>query len=228
MSQRAAVVAVVTVVVALLSVTPANAADPHAGGTRTEVGGTVVVSVPGSTGTPGLPTSGTSSTSGSGSTTPIVCSYYADGNPDTGDLPLVDTSTLKTGDWVWVACYDPGSGNPVGQAQRVQWNIGAPPALQPTAANLAQNALNRLAVPLRHHGHRARLRATRPSTLSFAGDGGSASSRAASERRSIRRPQWRRPPFVGRAAFVFAAGELAANYGATLLAWGPFSPGSSA
>lgn len=147
MRRRAAVFLTLASAITISTISPALADDPYAGGTRTGEGGTVVINVPGSAGSPGLPTSGTAPTTGSGSTTPIVCSYYADGNPDTGDLPIVDTSTLKTGDWVWVACYDPGSGNPVGQAQRVQWNIGAPPALQPTAANLAQNALNRYESP---------------------------------------------------------------------------------
>jgi len=146
--RRAAVVAAIVTLVSAAAMQPAFAGDPLAGGTPTEGGGTVVVYVPGSTGSPGLPTSGTSPTSGSGSSTPIVCHYYADGNPDAGDLPMVDTATLKTGDWVWVACYDAGTGDPVGQSQRVQWNVGNPPALQPTAANLAQVALNRLAVPL--------------------------------------------------------------------------------
>lgn len=148
MSRRAAVVGLLGVCLAVAAGDPAFAVDPHAGGTPTAGGGTVVVIAPGTPGTPGLPTTGTTPTSGSGSTTPVVCHYYADGNPDAGDLPIVDTSTLKTGDWVWVACYDPGSGDPVGAAQRVQWNVGAPPVLQPTAADLAQVALGRVSVPL--------------------------------------------------------------------------------
>lgn len=158
MPRRSAVVAGI-VLAALWMAPPAFADDPVVIGTRTGDGGAVLVSVPGSTGSPGVPTSGTSPTSGSGSTTPIVCSYYADGNPDADDLPMVDTTTLKTGDWVWVSCYDPGSGNPVGQPQRVQWNVGNPPALQPSAANLAQVALNRLSVPL-------------PAVVTWPGNGG--------------------------------------------------------
>jgi hypothetical protein len=148
MPRRSTVVAGLATLLTLAGAHAAYADDPYAGGTGTGTGGQVVVFVPGSSGSPGLPTTGTNPTSGSGSTTPVVCSYYADGNPDTGDLPLVDTSTLKTGDWVWVACYDPGTGDPVGASQRVQWNVGAPPPLQPTAANLAQVALGRLSVPL--------------------------------------------------------------------------------
>jgi len=148
MSRRAAFIGAASFFGVLALANPAWADDPVAGGTPTGPGGQVVVYVPGSSGSPGLPASGTSPTSGSGSTTPIVCSYYQDGNPDSGDLSLVDTSKLQTGDWVWVACYDPGTGTPVGQSQRVQWNVGNPPALQPTAANLAQVALGRLAIPL--------------------------------------------------------------------------------
>jgi len=146
--RRQAILTTTIVALGLAWTMPASADDPVVVGTPTGGGGQVVVFVPGSTGSPGIPTSGNAPTSGSGSTTPIVCNYYADGNPDADDLPMVDTSTLKTGDWVWVSCFDPGTGDPVGTPQRVQWNVGAPPPLQPSAANLAQVALGRLAVPL--------------------------------------------------------------------------------
>jgi len=148
MSRRAALIAIAVPLIGLLHVMPAAADDPVVVGERNPDGGSVSIRIPGSTGSPGVPSTGTTAAPGSGSTTPIVCRYYKDGNPDADDLPLVDTATLETGDWVWVSCFDPGTGVPVGQAARVQWNIGAPPPLQPTAANLAQVALNRLAVPL--------------------------------------------------------------------------------
>lgn len=123
---------------------PAAAEAPISGGVKNPGGGTVVVIVPGSTGG-GFPVDGTSPTSGSTSTSPIICGYYTDDG-----TPLDDPAAagLKPGDWLVLSC-SVDDGESVGNRQRIQWFPGIPlPAPEPDAGALAQVALNRLAVPL--------------------------------------------------------------------------------
>lgn len=117
------------------------ASAPYAGGNPNPTGAEVVVIAPGS---PGLPTSGTTATPGSPSSSPVVCKYYTDDGTPIGDPTSFG---LQPGDWVDLACSV--DGNDVGNAQRIQWFPGTPlPVAQPSAADLAQVALSRLAVPL--------------------------------------------------------------------------------
>jgi len=141
--RRVRIGAAVVVGLATCAAVPNALAEvPIAGGNPTPGGGTVIVVVPGSSG--GMPTSGSSPTTGSGSTSPIVCGYYTDDGTPVDDP---ESFGLSPGDWVVLACSV--DGQPVGARQRVQWFPGTPlPAPQPNAAELAQVALGRLAVPL--------------------------------------------------------------------------------
>ena len=124
-----------------LSAPQAHAEAPKTGGERGPDGGIVIVIAPGSK---GLPSKGTTPTSGSGSTSPVVCSYYTDDGTPVGDPASIG---LPPGTWLVLACSS--GGEPVGNRQRVQWFPGVPlPTPMPTADELAQVALGRLAVPL--------------------------------------------------------------------------------
>lgn len=144
MRQRSAALIASIIAVGIGWPAPSFAADPVAVGN----GQTVLVYVPGSSGSNGIPSTGDAPTSGSGSTAPIVCSYYWESSDAPGDVFQGDPSDFETGDWVWASCYDPGTGSAVGPPVLFQWNMGLPPPLQPSAGDLAQVALGRLAVPL--------------------------------------------------------------------------------
>jgi len=125
-----------------------NGSGGYSSGGTTEEGGEVVVVVPGSS---SAGWSGSSYKGGGGADSSISCEFFAVGATPGAVLPdvgaqVTDTSSVNTGDYLWIICRDTRSGD-VTYENIFAWDPAAPPVLTPPAAVLAQMAVNSIRLP---------------------------------------------------------------------------------
>jgi hypothetical protein len=125
-----------------------NGTGGFTAGSTTDGGAQVVVAVPGSS-SGGW--SGPGYQGGGGAASTIVCTYsnvdvnVMAGSPIPG-TPLGDLSTVAAGTPVFVDCRDTSTGD-ITYLNVTTWNPATPPVLAPSAAVLAQMAVNSIRLP---------------------------------------------------------------------------------
>lgn len=128
-----------------------NSSGAYTGGGTTPDGAQVVVAVPGGS-SPTWASGGFGGGGGGGGDANISCGFFRGSAsagaflPGVGDQ-VTDTSTLEEGTIVWLVCRDVGSGA-ITFENLFPWDPADPPVLAPSAAVLAQMAVNDVRLPI--------------------------------------------------------------------------------
>lgn len=126
-----------------------NTAGAYTGGEATADGARVVVALPGGS-TMSSPTGGYGGGSGAAAST-ISCAFFRGSGSQGAFLPgvgeqVTDTSTIEEGAITWLVCREIGSGD-ITFENLFPWDPANPPILEPSAADLAQIAVNDIRLP---------------------------------------------------------------------------------